>query len=31
MQMVVVAENDEGLWQYIVKLKYVKESPICLI
>jgi hypothetical protein len=29
--MVVVVENDEGLWQYIVKLKYVKESPICLI
>jgi hypothetical protein len=24
-------ENKDGLWQDIVKLKYVKNQPICLI
>jgi hypothetical protein len=24
-------ENEEGLWQDIVKIKYVKETPVCLI
>jgi hypothetical protein len=24
-------KNEKGLWQDIVKLKYVKDSPICLI
>jgi hypothetical protein len=24
-------ENEEGLWQDIVRLKYVKGSPVCSI
>jgi hypothetical protein len=24
-------ENEDGLWQDIVKLKYIKETPICLV
>jgi hypothetical protein len=24
-------ENEEGLWQDIVRLKYVRNSPTCLI
>jgi hypothetical protein len=32
MQMVVwTLENGEGLWQDIVRIKYVKDSPTCLI
>jgi hypothetical protein len=29
--MVVGIKNDEGIWQQIVNLKYVKNSPICLV
>jgi hypothetical protein len=24
-------ENGEGFWQDLIKLKYVKETPICLV
>jgi hypothetical protein len=24
-------ENEKGLWQAIIKLKYVKDTPVCLI
>jgi hypothetical protein len=26
-----ILENEEGLWQEIVNLKYVKGTPICLV
>jgi hypothetical protein len=26
-----ILENEEGLWQDIVNLKYVKGIPICLV
>jgi hypothetical protein len=26
-----ILENENGLWQELVKLKYVHDSPVCLI
>jgi hypothetical protein len=26
-----VLENEDGIWQQIVKLKYIQNTPICLV